>query len=54
MSCVTTVVCMFPGVYVSQFAMVVIELGLWATSQGGSGQVFHGYDVAQLFGFRGK
>jgi hypothetical protein len=34
--------------------MVMIELSLWATSLGESGKVFHGYDVAQLFGFRGK
>lgn len=33
MSCATTVVGMFPGVYGHQLAMVVIVLGLWVTSQ---------------------
>jgi hypothetical protein len=32
----------------------MVEFGLWVTSQVAlrCGQVFHGYDVAQLFGFR--
>jgi len=47
---------MFLGVYGHQLAMVVMELGLWVTSQVISrcAQVFHGYDVAQLFGSRGN
>ena len=33
MSCATAVVGMFPGVYGHKLAMVVIQLGLWVTSQ---------------------
>lgn len=54
MNCVATVVGRLTGVYGYQLSMVMIELGLWATSLGESGKVFYGYDVAQLFGFRGK